>query len=216
MHHTCSLCGSNHTVLHCTVKQRAYYSCTNCRLVFVPELYHLKPAQEKAIYDLHQNNPDDQGYRQFLNRLMTPLIAQLQQFHATKALTGLDFGSGPGPTLATMLQEQGYATSIYDPFYAPDTQILENTFDFITSTEVWEHLASPGTVIKKLFSMLNPGGIIGVMTKRIPDTAFEHWHYIKDPTHITFFHDESFAYIASHYQCTLKLISQDVALFIRE
>jgi hypothetical protein len=184
--------------------------------VFVPSHFHLDETLEKAVYDQHQNNPDDEGYRAFLKRLMSPLLEELSSTDIIASATGLDFGSGPGPTLSIMLKEAGYDMAIYDHFYANHPQVLDRQYDFITSTEVWEHLSMPGKIINHLFSILKRPGIMGVMTKRIPSSAFEKWHYIKDPTHITFFADETFNYIAQQYQCELRLFSNDVALFIRK
>ena len=54
-------------------------------------------------------------YREFLSRLEHP--PNVPKLPA--AAEGLDFGSGPGPTLSVMLEEQGYRMSLYDPFFAP-------------------------------------------------------------------------------------------------
>jgi SAM-dependent methyltransferase len=185
-------------------------------MIFVPAAYHLSTEQERAIYDQHRNHPEDAGYRAFLDRLRTPLIKALSEKHIAPPARGLDFGSGPGPTLSLMLEEAGYDMAIYDHFYARHPDILNQQYDFITSTEVWEHLSQPRIIIDQLFSILKPNGVIGVMTKRIPRSAFEDWHYIKDPTHISFFADETFAFLAERYQCQLKLITYDVALLIRD
>ena len=68
--------------------------------MFVPRSYHLSAADEKAQYDLHENDPNDPGYRAFLDRLAGPLDKRLAP-HSH----GLDFGCGPGPTLSVMLEE---------------------------------------------------------------------------------------------------------------
>ena len=91
--------------------------------------------------------------------------------------------------------------AIYDPFYAPDAGVLTQTFDFITATEVVEHLSQPGQVLTQLAGQLVPDGYLGLMTKRVstPD-AFARWHYISDPTHISFFSEETFRWWAQK-QC---------------
>lgn len=211
----CPLCQSQHTTQHYQDKLRTYWCCSCCRLVFVPQAFHLSESEEHKIYDQHENDPSDEGYRHFLNRLMMPLLLALKDIAIEPPAKGLDFGSGPGPTLSLMLAQEGYQMAIYDHFYARHPEVLLQHYDFITSTEVWEHLSQPGKVIEKLFSCLKPNGIIGVMTKRIPETSFANWHYIKDPTHITFFADKTFEYLAEKYQCRLSLLSNDVALLIR-
>lgn len=212
----CPLCNSEKNTHYYEDKLREYWQCHNCHLIFVPSQFHLNEAEEQKVYDLHENNPADSGYRNFLSRLITPLHETLSETGIQPPASGLDFGAGPGPTLSLMLEEAGYSMAIYDHYYARHPEVLAQEYDFITSTEVWEHLSQPQQVIDQLFSILKPKGIIGVMTKRIPRTPFENWHYIKDPTHITFFADETFKFIAEKYQCELRLLSNDVALLIRD
>jgi SAM-dependent methyltransferase len=211
----CPLCACENAIHFYTDKFRSYLRCPHCCLIYVPSSFHLSEAEEQKVYDQHQNKPEDAGYRNFLSRLMSPLLAALSETGIKPPASGLDFGSGPGPTLSLMLEDASYDMRIYDYYYARHPEVLCQTYDFITSTEVWEHLSQPKQVIDQLFSLLKPKGIIGVMTKRIPDKPFETWHYIKDPTHITFFADKTFEFIAEQYQCELRLQENDVALLIR-
>lgn len=210
----CPLCTSRSIQLyyrdakHYQNRPRIYNRCERCHLVFVPSHLHLTPVQEKAHYDLHENNPEDIGYRQFLQRLAEPLVLRLPV-----ASQGLDFGSGPGPTLHLMLQEAGHSVAIYDKFYATDTTPLSKNYDFITATEVVEHLALPGKVLTSLWSLLNPGGILALMTKRVIDVeAFASWHYKNDPTHIAFFSDETFLWLASQWGAECEFYGKDVVM----
>lgn len=210
MHHICPLCRSTELHQICEAHLKPYLQCDTCHLVFVPPEYHLDPTQEKAIYDQHENNPNDPGYRNFLNRLMSPLLAYLNP-----GSNGLDFGSGPGPTLSLMLQEQGHIMAIYDPYYADVKIALKQRYDFITSTEVVEHLSKPKEVFKQLFELIDHKGVLGIMTKLIPkDIPFEKWHYIKDPTHITFYSEETCRFIAQQYCYRAEIIGNDVILFL--
>ena len=56
---------------------------------------------------------------------------------------GLDFGCGPGPALANMMQSDGYEMEIYDPFFFPNKDALSKKYDFITCTETAEHFFNP-------------------------------------------------------------------------
>ena len=47
---------------------------------------------------------------------------------------------------------------IFDPFYAPDSKVLEQQYDFITTTEVLEHLHHPRSELDQLWSCLKPRG----------------------------------------------------------
>lgn len=204
----CPLCESTGSALFSRDRAREYLRCGRCHLVFVPPQFRLAPGEEKAEYDLHQNDPGDSGYRAFLNRLCEPLLARL-----APAARGLDFGCGPGPALALMLQEQGHTVCCYDPFYAPDKCVLDHSYEFICATEVVEHLYEPGSELARLWRLLEPGGILGVMTKLVIDAdAFSRWHYKNDPTHVCFFSRDSWTWWASGRGIEAEFIGQDVIL----
>ena len=177
----------------------------------VPPCAQLSADAEKAEYDLHRNSVDDPGYRRFLGRLAGPLLARL-----TTASQGLDFGCGPGPALAAMLREAGHQVRLYDCFYAPDDSVLTGPYDFITASEVVEHLHQPGDVLARLWQALRPGGCLGLMTKLVIDReAFSRWHYKNDPTHVCFFSRETFAWLAAQWGAEAEMIGDDVIIFTK-
>ncbi len=187
---------------------RSYLRCGDCALVYVPARYHLDEKAEKAEYDLHRNDPADPGYRRFLSRLVEPLLDRLPA-----ACHGLDFGCGPGPTLSLMLQEAGHQVALFDTHYAPNASVLQKPYDFITATEVVEHLRQPALELEHLYTILKPGGILGIMTKLVRDRqAFAGWHYKNDRTHICFFSRQTFAWLAARWQAELEFIGNDVIL----
>ncbi|MDX2507167.1 MAG: class I SAM-dependent methyltransferase [Gammaproteobacteria bacterium] len=190
---------------------REYFQCPVCCLVFVLPQQFLTLKEEKAIYDLHENSIDDPGYRGFLSRLFSPLLQCL-----APGSHGLDFGAGPEPALAEMFQEAGHSMAIYDPFYAPESKTLQLCYDFISASEVVEHLHHPGRELERLWSCLKPNGTLGIMTKRVIDQkAFSRWHYKNDLTHVCFFSLETFQWLAEHWCATLTVPENDVVLFTR-
>lgn len=204
----CPLCTNGGTRLFHRDSRREYLRCGNCGLVFVPSRYFLAPADEKACYDQHQNSPEDANYRRFLGRLFDPLVKQL-----SPGSRGLDFGCGPGPTLSLMLAEAAFPTAIYDPFYAPDPAVWRDRYDFVTASEVVEHLHRPMTDLQRLWSVLKPGGWLGIMTKRVLNRrAFAGWHYKNDPTHVAFFAEDTFLWLARRWSAELKIAGPDVVL----
>ncbi|MBS3803045.1 MAG: class I SAM-dependent methyltransferase [Oleiphilaceae bacterium] len=169
----------------------------------------LDPAEEKAVYDLHDNDAGDPGYRRFLNKLAEPLLARVP-----KGARGLDFGCGPGPVLAGMLADSGLAMTLYDPIYFPDPEALTHTYDFITCTEVAEHLYDPRGTFAQLGRCLKPGGWLGVMTCfQTDDARFANWHYRRDPTHVVFYRQATLAWLARTMGWHLEVPVKDVALF---
>lgn len=195
--------------------------------------HYLSPNDEKSIYDLHNNDPSDIGYRNFLQRFITPLEQHIiklenQKLAAnskpTSLLKGLDFGCGPGPTLAGMLetlqslQKLDIHCENYDLYYAPHDNLLVNEgYDFVTSTEVVEHLREPLKTFKLLFSLLKPNGCLGIMTKRTKDNtpkqSFATWHYIQDPTHICFYNEKTFYWLARYFDVQVSFPENDVVIF---
>lgn len=177
----------------------------------MPPQFFYTIAAERAYYDLHQNNPQDAGYRRFLSRLFQPMVARL-----SPSAEGLDFGSGPGPTLSLMLAEAGFSTAIYDLHYHDDPAVWERDYDFITASEVVEHLHQPRDELERLWRHLKPGGKLGVMTKRrFAAMAFGTWHYKSDPTHVLFFSDATFNWLCEQWSATLELIGSDVVIIAK-
>ncbi|HEY5672375.1 MAG TPA: class I SAM-dependent methyltransferase [Malonomonas sp.] len=204
----CPLCLGQNSSAFAQDKLREYLQCTDCSLVFVPPQFHLSELREKAEYDLHRNDPLDKGYRQFLARLFEPLCERLpaQAF-------GLDFGCGPGPTLSLMFAEAGFRVAAYDKFYADNPALLQQNYDFISASEVVEHLRQPRVELDRLYGLLNNNGILGLMTKLVTGReAFSSWHYKNDPSHICFFSAQTFHWLAELWQARLELIGKDVIL----
>jgi SAM-dependent methyltransferase len=208
----CPLCLHEGSELFFKDSSREYYRCPCCLLVYVPSIYHLDHDDEKSRYDNHRNSPLDTDYRAFLSRLTRPLQAVIP-----KGAHGLDFGSGPGPTLSVMLEEAGYSMDIFDSYYAHDPKLLTRSYDFITSTEVVEHLREPAMELDRLWSCLRPGGVLGIMTKLVLDRkAFAAWHYIRDLTHISFFSRPTFTWLANRWNAGLDIVDRDVVILHKE
>ncbi|GGA63378.1 2-polyprenyl-3-methyl-5-hydroxy-6-metoxy-1,4-benzoquinol methylase [Neiella marina] len=190
-------------------KTRDYYQCQHCQLVFVARASLPALSKERAVYDCHQNDVHDSGYRRFLGRTADPILARI----ANKA-EGLDFGCGPGPALAAMFTEQGHPMAVYDPIFAADRTPLAKQYDFVTCTEAIEHFHYPHKEWQTLLQLVRPGGWLAIMTKLVANKErFSTWHYKLDPTHVSFFSRSTFEYLAQRDQLTLEFIDSDVMLF---
>ncbi|NUZ12141.1 methyltransferase domain-containing protein [Pseudoalteromonas sp. McH1-7] len=208
---SCGLCLGEQLETYHQDKHRLYWQCQCCHLVMADPNSRLTPAQEKAIYDSHENDLEDAGYRRFLTRVSEPLIARL-----SKPSLGLDFGCGPGPLLAKMLEEAGHQVSLFDLYYANNPEVLKQQYDFIVSTEVVEHLSKPGQVLQQLLALLDCGQPLVLMTKLVIDKSrFANWHYKNDLTHISFFSQKTFAYFAAQQDCDLEFIGNDVIILTK-
>ncbi len=207
----CPLCDGTDATLYHRDRNRPYWRCRVCALVFVPPESWIDAVAEKTRYDQHENDPGDARYRAFLARLADPLLARV-----SRGAVGLDFGSGPGPTLGPMLSEAGLRVFPYDVFYAPDPEVWNRRYDFITATEVLEHLHHPRAELDRCFAVLVPGGVLGVMTKWVTEQpAFAASRYIRDPTHVCFFSPATCRWIARRWGTTVEFPAVDVAFFHR-
>lgn len=187
---------------------RDYWRCDHCQATFLDPARRLAPHDELAYYQLHRNDPADPAYRGFLARLATPLLARL-----APCRHGLDYGCGPGPALAAMLREAGHAVDLYDPFFHPVPDLLAQTYDFITCTEVAEHLHAPGETFRQLDGLLRPGGWLAIMTCfQTEDARFAGWQYRRDPTHVVFYREATLRHIADRHGWRCDIPVKDVAL----
>lgn len=207
---TCRLCKALAANAFFRDKRGEYFQCGQCSFVFVADAAFLSLEQEKDVYELHQNSPADPGYRAFLNRLATPLDERLGR----AGQHGLDFGAGPGPALAIMLEEAGYDMTLYDPFYYPDKSVLDKRYDFVTCTEAIEHFYHPDKEWATLLGLLKAGGWLAIMTKLLIDTSrFSRWTYKNDPTHVGFFSEETFTFLARRDGLDCEFVGNDVIFF---
>ena len=202
----CPLCNTNQKLAFLSDAEREYYRCSCCDLIFVTRECHLSEYEEKVRYDSHNNDPGDLRYRNFFKQLLVPLLAILPSNSY-----GLDFGSGPGPTLSLMLEECGHKVDLYDKFYAQNDAVFQNRYDFITVTEVVEHLPNPLKDLEVLVKILQRGGILAIMTEIIsPQLDFTNWYYKNDPSHVCFYSEKTFLYLANLLGLEIMTLSERV------
>ncbi len=210
---SCPLCG--HAPLrrfyHRGVRDPApgdYLRCPACALILLTPRAWPDLESEQRWYHTHENDPEDPGYRRFLQRLTEPLTRT-----CPPPAAGLDWGSGPRPALATELRQRGYAVALYDPVFGP-TQAPGGPFDFITCTEALEHFHRPLEELHAMQARLRPGGTLAIMSGWPPEAAgFHRWHYRRDPTHVAFYGPETLRWIARRFGWDLQLPVRDVVLF---
>lgn len=172
---------------------RRYFHCSRCQLIFthpddLPSLH-----EEQTRYEEHENTIEAPGYVKFLNQAIKPALPFL-----SGDMTGLDYGSGPGPTLSQLLKREGIECFNYDPVFGPG--LPDGLFDFVFSTEAFEHFHVAGREMDCINQRLKPGGILVVMTMFRPVAdLFANWFYGRDYTHVTFFSKETFRFICDKW-----------------
>jgi SAM-dependent methyltransferase len=190
------------------VEGHDYWRCTACEATFLDPAQLPSPDLERAHYALHENDPHDARYRQFVSRLAGPLLDRLPARQC-----GLDYGCGPGPALASLLREAGHDVALYDPLFVPDTCALQRNYDFITCTEVVEHFHAPAAEFARLAALLRPGGLLAIMTCfQTEDARFAEWHYRRDPTHVVFYRAATFHRVAAQHGWNCEIPAKDIVL----
>lgn len=207
----CRVCLYDRAVYFNNVNEKDYWKCPKCSAIFLESSYLPDVNTERSEYLLHDNDPADPGYRTFLTKLSEPLLEKLRP-----SMKGLDYGCGQGPALAAMLIEKGYDVSLYDPFFYPDTSVLNRTYDFIICSEVVEHFHKPAYEFGRLDALLNLDGWLAIMTCfQTDDAKFANWHYRRDQTHVVFYRKETFEHIAWQYGWKCQVPAKDVVLMQR-
>lgn len=204
----CPLCKSRfNSTIQPKHDRRHYLLCQNCGLISVPPEFHVSPAAEIHRYEEHNNRLDDEGYLNFLLRLVNPALPFINSSHS-----GLDFGCGPVKGIAHLLEKQNISCDSYDPFFFPE--LPNKSYDFIFASECFEHFFSPKNEIKKLLEMLTPNGHLFVMTEIFHSLErFSTWYYKRDATHVSFFSMKTWEYICETYSLTM-LYSDQKRIFL--
>ena len=195
----CTLCGSEVAGELFAKKNVPYYSCAVCGLVFMDPTHWPSRDVELERYSEHNNDGNDPGYVKHLMDIGERVAS------ATKpGEQGLDYGCGPTPVMAAELRERGLACESYDPIFFDDRALLRRKYDFVTCCEAVEHFHRPFVEFIKLYNMLEAGGSLGIKTAPIEDGIdYERWYYANDWTHVIFFREKTFEWIADRFGMTI-------------
>ena len=195
----CTLCGS----ALINKKDAYYYDCDICEAIVKDDKYYLTADEEKAEYEIHNNDVNDIRYQNFTMPITNYVLNEFLPEHK-----GLDFGSGTGPVISSMLMKKGYDIVQYDPFFAPNQNVLNNKYDYIVSCEVFEHFHNPKMEIDRLTSLLKTNGMLLIMTMLYNDQIdFNTWNYRNDSTHVFIYRKETIEYIAKEKKFEIDILA---------
>lgn len=204
----CILCGSQ-TRPFTRVRDRDYFDCPCCRAIVMDPDYYVSREDEIYRYETHDNDVEDPRYQNFVS----PLVEEVKK-DCPQGSSGLDYGSGTGPVAAKLLRDDGYVVTTFDPFFEPNPEAFQHTYDFIISSEVVEHFHYPAKEFRLLKSLLHPGGHLYAMTLRYSDDIdFEQWHYMNDETHVIFYREETAEWICSAFNFSDYRLEERIMAF---
>ncbi len=204
----CSLCGSETTKFSVTHK-RVYHNCCICKGILLDSSCFLSSKQEKKRYEIHNNDINDKGYQSFVSPIVQSILKEY-----TVDDNGLDFGSGTGPVITSLLKKQGYRISTYDPYFDLNPEALQKKYDYIACCEVMEHFHNPHQEFKLLHSLLNKKGSLYCKTSLYnKNIDFNSWWYKNDPTHVFFYTKETLEWIKNHFYFRDVFLSEKLIVF---
>lgn len=207
----CRLCGTPGCRSFFADAAREYYHCSTCDLMFVPEYGFVSVEAERARYALHDNSSTHDGYHAFLSE-----VAGVVARHTVAGGRVLDFGSGEQCVLTSILRENGFACTAYDPLYGIGLDALQDRYETVVLCEVIEHVRDVPGVLSVITRSLSPAGVAIIRTRVHPThDAFASWWYKNDPTHVNFFGVRTFEWIAGTYGYELLHRSGDYLAVLR-
>lgn len=185
-----------------------FFRCNDCKLVFKDPGIRAKTENEKQHYLKHKNESDNEEYQKFMLKMIEPL-----KIHLKKGDEGLDFGAGYSAVMEQMFRKLGYTCFSFDPLFCFEEKLLDREYDFITCSEAAEHFCDPFQEFQVLFKLLKPEGHLAIRTKFFPKENFKDWWYHRDPTHVVFYSEETFLYLAKKFQRNVIFLENDISLF---
>jgi SAM-dependent methyltransferase len=217
--HICPLCLSPEGNLFSTAEpgtlsqskptaQRQFFRCHQCDLIFADPESHMSHEAEKDRYSHHENNLSEPHYRAYLQKMWEPLQKDLSDFQ--RPILGLDFGCGPTQAFSELAQESGIKVLNYDPYFQNEPALFDYQYDFIWSSEVFEHLNFPHRELMRLTRALKPGGLLAIGTQLhsvetpVTPKKFSNWFYQRDPTHVSFYSSRTLDWISQTWGIRCK------------
>lgn len=204
----CPLC-KGEAEIFCEKPKHLFYKCNECDGIFRPANTYLTPDAEKAHYELHNNDVNDERYQNFVSPIIN---AVLQDFTINDK--GLDFGSGTGPVIAKMLKDKGFQVQNYDLFFANDVSLLNQKYNYVSCCEVMEHFHQPYKEFELLKNLLLPKGKLYCKTEVFNNQKpFENWYYKDDFTHVFIYQTKTLEWIKSEFSFSNLVIKEKLIVF---
>lgn len=205
----CLLCNCTTVQPYEIIRAARFFTCTNCHIVFRDPEQFFDAKSEMKRYQKHTNDVLDPGYQ---NSVKTMIEIATSQYNNTASC--LDFGAGEAPIVSYLLALKSYEPELWDPFFHPDTSVLQKQYDFITCSETIEHFYHPLREFQLMYEILKPKGTLYCKTALLPEkSAFADWYYKNDHTHVVFYSPESINWIQKKVGFSSFKIVEDIQIF---
>lgn len=160
----------------------------------------------------HYGRAQKKSKQKQLSQFILPLLDQISQ-QQTGKLNGLNFGRILDKKSQQTILNTGNLVNQYDPFFAADQSVLKQLYDFVCCYRVFEHFRHPHREWLLLNQLVKPGGWLAISTPLLTDKDhFTKWHYKNNPTHVSFYQQSTFEYLAFNSDFELLFASKDLVL----
>lgn len=209
----CAVCGRKN-LEQWDIKDKEYRYCPGCGFIQLAPEYFPGELEERTRYLQHTNTTADSRYVAYLQDFLTSSFYP----YVRQNSTALDFGCGPEPVLAKILQHEGFTIDCYDPFFAPDVPWKTKTYDAITAVEVFEHLQDPAGELEALAAAVHDNGYILLRTMLHTEKkdSFSCWWYREDSTHVSFFSERTIKTLAERYRLSISSIKNSCEIVLKK
>lgn len=201
----CRLCGSATTAAFAKrVLGRLnveYFTCSSCGSLQTEPPYWLTESYKDYTLSALDTGAAD---RTLMNLTLVTAVAKILSISGPI----LDFGGGDG-LLCRLLRDIGFDCWTYDKFSKPSygqgfTAKLDQSFELITSFEVFEHFANPALEVADLFS--RQARVVLISTELYRGQSADWWYLGPESgQHIFFYSERAVRLIAEQARYNVKI-----------
>jgi hypothetical protein len=179
-----------------------YFRCGECHFIQTETPYWLDEAYADAIVSSDVGLVSrNQHYAQIVDRVL--------RFALPTSIRCIDYGGGYG-MFTRMMRDRGHHFFHFDPhcrnLFADGFTARrdENSFDFLTAFEVFEHLADPHAELQRLDQMAENWFVSTEVVPDPPPKPDQWWYYVLDGgQHISLWSRRALEIVAKRYNRNL-------------
>lgn len=207
------------------LKTVEYVKCVFCGFVMSKTHYELSSDDwntlNKDYHSSYQGNDSNKDDPRWIERLETQaaIIADAEKLGIiSRKLPWVDFGCGDGKLSSILKQNYNLDLGNFDRYmnnneFLTDEYLTNNTFDFVITTSVFEHLLKR-EMLEEINSLVSDNGVMGVhllVAEHIPNDP--DWFYLL-PVHCAFFTNKAMQILFDDWGYTSSMYSAKSQLWL--